>query len=566
MTRPTVHVLDYGAGNVRSLLNAITAVGYDPVLVSSPAQLASGEVTKLVFPGVGAFGAAMAFLRENGYVEPLRAYLRTPGRKYFGICIGLQTLFEASHESPGVEGLGVIPGTIASFPRGAGLPSVPHIGWSGVRPVKASRLWGPEGWAADARVYFVHSFRAPRTAANEAWVAGTTTYGADEFVSAVQMGDVMAVQFHPEKSGAVGLALLKAFLDDGRDARLYREDGTGGGARAAPTVSRRIVACLDVRTNDEGDLVVTKGDSYDVREKAPAGEDQGAKRRGVVRNLGKPVDLARRYYEEGADEVTFLNITSFRSEPLEDAPMLAVLEEASRSVFVPMTIGGGIRDYTDDAGRSYSALQVADRYFRAGADKVSIGSDAVLAAERLLRGEQPDGKSCIEQISRAYGAQAVVISVDPRRVYLDTEEARRDARARGHTVVRAKDARPGRVGEDCDVWYQCTIKGGREGRDVDAVALAKCCERLGAGEMLINSIDADGQKSGFDAALVNAVAGAVTLPVIASSGAGAPKHFVDVFQNTRAEAALAAGIFHRKEVPIADVKRAMVDAGLPVRL
>lgn len=392
----------------------------------------------------------------------------------------------------------------------------------------------------------------------------------------------MAVQFHPEKSGAVGLALVKAFLDDLPDKHLFTPTSSPASQSTQVVVSRRVVACLDVRSNDAGDLVVTKGDSYDVREKvddspassaaadasAEAGGGGGVARklRGVVRNLGKPVDLAKRYYDEGADEVTFLNITSFRSEPLEDEPLLAVLEEASRSVFVPLTIGGGIRDYTDDQGRSYTSLQVADRYFRAGADKVSIGTDAVYASEKLLAGNAPDGKSSIEQISRAYGAQAVVISVDPRRVYVDTPEEQAAARAKGHTVVEAIDMRPATAGNKCFVWYQCTVKGGREGRDIDAVSLARCCEKLGAGEMLINSIDADGKKSGFDAALINAIAEAVTLPVIASSGAGSAQHFVDVFRATRSEAALAAGMFHRREVGIADVKRAMSAAGLPVRL
>ena len=160
-----------------------------------------------------------------------------------------------------------------------------------------------------------------------------------------------------------------------------------------------------MRTNDAGDLVVTKGDQYDVRE---AGE---------VRNLGKPVDLARRYFEEGADEITFLNITSFRDLPLADQPMLEVLRRTSENVFVPLTIGGGIRGYTDAAGRRYSALDVAAEYFRSGADKISIGSDAVDAVEAVpARRAQGTGESAIEQIARVYGNQAVVISIDPRRV------------------------------------------------------------------------------------------------------------------------------------------------------
>ena len=165
------------------------------------------------------------------------------------------------------------------------------------------------------------------------------------------------------------------------------------------------IACLDVRSNDEGDLVVTKGDQYDVREG------------GDVRNLGKPVELAQRYFAEGADEVTFLNITGFRDFPLEDMPMLEVLRQTSQHVFVPLTIGGGIRDYIDKDGREYSALEVATEYFRSGADKVSIGSDAVLIVEDYLKTGRKTGSSAIEEISRVYGNQAVVISIDPRRVY-----------------------------------------------------------------------------------------------------------------------------------------------------
>lgn len=136
---------------------------------------------------------------------------------------------------------------------------------------------------------------------------------------------------------------------------------------ASTQLTRRVVVALDVRTNDQGDIVVTKGDQYDVREKA---EDDSCGR-GGVRNLGKPVNLAQRYYQDGADEIAFLNITSFRQGVIEDMPMLQVLEEASKHIFVPLTVGGGIRSYTDnETGQTWSALEVASRYFRAGADKV----------------------------------------------------------------------------------------------------------------------------------------------------------------------------------------------------
>lgn len=142
-----------------------------------------------------------------------------------------------------------------------------------------------------------------------------------------------------------------------------------------------------------------------------------------MRNLGKPVELAGRYFEDGADEVTFLNITGFRDSPVADLPMLEVLRQTSRGVFVPLTVGGGIRSFTDAAGVHHPALEVAGAYFRSGADKVSIGGDAVLAAEAYYaRGGVPDGSTAIEAISTHYGAQAVVVSIDPRRVYVRAPE------------------------------------------------------------------------------------------------------------------------------------------------
>jgi imidazole glycerol-phosphate synthase len=212
----------------------------------------------------------------------------------------------------------------------------------------------------------------------------------------------------------------------------------------------------------------------------------------------------------------------------------------------------------DGTGASYTALAVAAEYFRSGADKVSIGSDAVSAAQAYYaRGRRADGSTSIEAISSVYGAQAVVVSIDPRRVYVHKAEDTH------HKVVAAP--RPGPDGQKW-CWYQCTVSGGREGRDIDAVELAVAVEALGAGEILLNCIDEDGQGKGFDTALVGAVSSAVSIPVIASSGAGAPEHFSAVFNATKASAALAAGIFHRNEVRIADVKGRMHSDGIPTRL
>ena len=521
-----ITLLDYGAGNVRSVINAIESLGEKVAIVASGEDILSAE--KLIFPGVGAFGNMMRILNDKNYVDPLKAYLQS-GRPFFGICLGLQALFEGSEEAFGAAGLGVVPGSVKRFDIDL---SVPHIGWNGVNIKQDSevfnRLQGEE------KFYFVHSFYvAPES---DATVLTTTNYGI-EFVSSIQKENIIGTQFHPEKSGKPGLRILDNFLKIDRVKTRPTEITTN------TCLAKRIIACLDVRANDRGDLVVTKGDQYDVRED------------GAVRNLGKPVELAGRYFQEGADEITFLNITGFRDFPLEDMPMIEVLKQTSRHVFVPLTIGGGIRDYTDKNGRQYTALQVAAEYFRSGADKISIGSDAVLIAEDYLRTGEKTGKSSIEQISRVYGNQAVVISIDPRRVYVPSPEGI------SHQVIKTKT--PGPDGEGY-CWYQCTIKGGREGRDLDAVTLAQICEKLGAGEILLNCIDKDGTNSGFDIELVNSVKNAVSIPIIASSGAGNAEHFLEVFEKTSAESALAAGIFHRREVPISAVK-AYLDGKVEIR-
>ena len=510
-----ITLLDYGAGNVRSVVNAIERLGETVRTVRGGDEILTAD--KLVFPGVGAFGNMMEILTQKGFAEPLRHYLLAD-RPFLGICLGLHALLDGSEEAPGRPGLGLIPGTVKRFTTDL---AVPHIGWNGIDIRKPSPIFN--GLRGDEKFYFVHSFHA--APADDETALTVTDYGYP-FVSAIQKGNIIATQFHPEKSGPAGLAVLKNFLSGAAAVRPARSAG--------PTrLAKRIIACLDVRANDRGDLVVTKGDRYDVRES------------GEVRNLGKPVDLARRYYEEGADEITFLNITGFRDFPLEDMPMIEVLKRTSENVFVPLTIGGGIRDYADKDGRRYSALEVAAEYFRSGADKVSIGSDAVHIVEDYLKTGRAAGRSAIEEIARVYGNQAVVISVDPRRIYVASPGAT------DHPVIET--AVPGPNGERY-CWYQCTVRGGREGRDLDAATLARVCEKLGAGEILLNCIDRDGTNSGFDIELINAVKGAVTIPVIASSGAGSAEHFREVFTQTRAESALAAGIFHRREVPIGAVK------------
>ncbi|KKK24421.1 imidazole glycerol phosphate synthase hisHF [Aspergillus rambellii] len=535
---PTVHLLDYVAGNVRSLVNAINKVGYEVEWVKSPEDLKNVE--KLILPGVGHFGHCLSQLSSGGYLEPIRQHIAS-GKPFMGICVGLQALFEGSDEDPDVPGLGVIPVRMQKF--NSETKSVPHIGWNSAMNTRINSSGGQSfyGLNPSSKYYYVHSYAAlyePNVLEQDGWYVATAKYGEEEFIGAIARGNIFATQFHPEKSGQAGLRTIRAFLDGDRFQTLSTEDSAHQAEKSGLT--RRIIACLDVRTNDDGDLVVTKGDQYDVREKSDA--DAG----GQVRNLGKPVDMAKKYYEQGADEVTFLNITSFRNCPVADLPMLEILRRTSETVFVPLTIGGGIRDTVDTDGTQILALEVATMYFKSGADKVSIGSDAVTAAEEFYAaGGVLSGKTAIESISKAYGNQAVVVSVDPKRVYVNSPEDTK------HSTIKTEY--PNAAGQTF-CWYQCTVKGGRETRDIDVCQLAKAVEAMGAGEILLNCIDKDGSNSGFDLELINHVKAAVTIPVIASSGAGRPQHFAEVFEKTTTDAALGAGMFHRGEYTVGEVK------------
>lgn len=444
-----------------------------------------------------------------------------------GICVGLQALFEESAETPEVRGLGIIPGKLRRLSDIG--KSVPHIGWNSARTLrnKSEKLRSFYGLRCNSKYYYVHSYAVPYEEGRleeHDWTVANVKYGDEEFIGAIGRKNLLATQFHPEKSGVAGLRVLQAFLD-GREWEVLdelRNESVEHG------LTRRLIACLDVRSNDEGDLVVTKGDQYDVREK----NDISIK--GQVRNLGNPIDMAQRYYDQGADEITFLNITSFRNSPIADLPMLDVLRQTSKNVFVPLTIGGGICDTIDINGIKVSALEIATLYFESGADKVSIGSDAVRVAEEYYsNGEKLTGFTAIETISGAYGNQAVVVSVDPKRVYV------KSPKETVHHTIKTKFL--GALGEEY-CWYQCTTKGGREARDLDVLQLVTAAEIMGAGEILLNCIDRDGSNSGFDLELIDDIKSFTRIPIIASSGAGKPSHFVDVFMKTSVDAALGAGM------------------------
>ncbi|TFY57011.1 hypothetical protein EVG20_g8710 [Dentipellis fragilis] len=293
-------LLDYGAGNVQSLANSLEKLGHEFKWISSPEDF--DVATSLVFPGVGAFQTAVEGLRSRGLLEPLRKYIAS-GKPYFGICIGMQVLFQSSSEGD-VAGLGIIPTSIGLFSNED--KSVPHMGWNSVELLDSEHK-SNEGIDQSAHYYFVHSYRAaydpehnPEAAQ---WVHSVAQYGQEVFVSSVRKGNVFGCQFHPEKSGPAGLRLLNAWLSEPESQREH--------APATPRIShppkpkdgltKRIIACMDVRSNDQGDLVVTKGDQYDVREKpsSSAPTANAVETAGAVRNLGKPVALASRYYAAG---------------------------------------------------------------------------------------------------------------------------------------------------------------------------------------------------------------------------------------------------------------------------
>jgi len=222
---------------------------------------------------------------------------------------------------------------------------------------------------------------------------------------------------------------------------------------------------------------------------------------------GDPVELAARYVAEGADEICFLDITASSDNR---ATMLDIVHRTAEHVFVPLTVGGGIRSVDD--------MRAA---LRAGADKVSVNTAAV------------DRPELISECAATFGSQCVVLAIDAKR--------------RG------------------DGTWEVVTHGGRTWTGRDAVEWARRGTELGAGEILLTSMDRDGTKDGYDLALLEAVRGVTTVPVIASGGAGTIQHCVEALEPGRADAVLAASIFHRKEIEIVDLKAGMAAAGIPVR-
>ncbi|HEU4400748.1 MAG TPA: imidazole glycerol phosphate synthase subunit HisF [Candidatus Polarisedimenticolia bacterium] len=482
-----IGIVDYGAGNLRNVQAALDRLGLPWAPVAAPRDL--DRVERLILPGVGRFGAAMSRLRASGLVAPLRDFARA-GRPLLGICLGMQLLFEGSAEDPEVEGLALIPGRVTRLLA----ERTPHIGWAPVEPrgPRTSALFHglPERFYA----YFAHSYAAPP----EAHGAQALTTCPPTFVSAVRSGETWGVQFHPEKSGALGLLIVANFA--GAAAEPFRGGASPASRGPGPTRARarrvgasrneglrarRVIPCLDIK----GGRVV-----------------KGVRFRDL-RDAGDPVERARAYDRDGADEVCLLDVSASQEER---RPLLALVERVADQLSVPFSVGGGIRD-----------LEEMRRLLLAGADRVSIGTAAI------------DDPGLISRAAEAFGSQFVIVSIDALR------------RGAG---------------------WEVTSHGGRERRGVDVLDWARRVERLGAGEILLNAIDADGTRGGYDIPLTRSVARAVRLPVIASGGAGGARDLARVLLEGEADAALAASIFHDGDVSIRGVKEALREEGVAVRL
>ena len=242
--------------------------------------------------------------------------------------------------------------------------------------------------------------------------------------------------------------------------------------------------------------------------KVTRGVQFGRAEAGELKNVGDPVELAVRYNEQGADEMVFFDITATAHGRTS---MIEVIERTADQCFMPLTVGGGIRAVAD-----------MSQMLRAGADKVSINSSA-LATPNLIR-----------ESAEKFGSQCIVVSIDAKRIAPDT--------------------------------WRVFSHGGRKDTGLDAVEWAKQAVALGAGEIVLNSIDGDGTKKGFDLVITRRVSESVGVPVVASGGAGSVEHMAEVLLEGRADAVLAASIFHYGEFTVADVKRHLASRGLPVRL
>jgi len=457
-----VGLLETGVANLASMRSALRRLGAVVIPVSAPEQAA--DVTHLVLPGVGAFGAGLERLRARG-LDRLVQRAAQDGVPLLAVCLGLQLLCQGSEESPGVVGLGILPGICRRLPDSV---PVPQLGWNAVTPDAGCRVV-ESGEAAYANSYCLTD--APR-GARVAW----SEHGVP-FIAALEQDSLLACQFHPELSGPWGLALLDRWL---RGAA--REPGPARPAR--PGLRRRIIPCLDVR-----DGRVVKGVQFQQ-----------------LRDAGDPATLACRYEAQGADELVLLDVSASRESR---GTRLETVRQVRAAVSIPVTVGGGVRRGAD-----------ARALLGAGADKVSVNTAAVA---------RPD---LIDELSREFGRQCVVLAIDARR------------NGQGWEVL---------------------VRGGQESAGRDAVSWAAEGVGRGAGEVLLTSWDRDGTGQGCDVDLLRAVSGVSAVPLIASGGVGGGEDAHRALA-AGADAVLAASILHDGKDTVRAIKLDLAQRGVPVRL
>ncbi|MFP4655595.1 MAG: imidazole glycerol phosphate synthase subunit HisF [Methanohalobium sp.] len=272
-------------------------------------------------------------------------------------------------------------------------------------------------------------------------------------------------------------------------------------------LTKRIIPCLDVTLDKEGGSVV-----------------KGVEFLNLI-HAGDPVEFAKRYNEQGADEVVFLDITASHEGR---ATMIDVIERTADEVFIPLTVGGGIGSIDD-----------VRQTLRAGADKVTINTSAV------------KNPHLIKETSDIFGSQCIVTAIDCKRnTNLEDNPDK--------TVLTLEDGTP--------AWYEVVIYGGRKSTGIDAVQWAKKVVELGSGEIMLTSMDKDGTYDGFDIPITRAISESVEVPIIASGGVGNPQHMYEGFTNGKADAALAASIFHFGEYTVSGTKKYLKDRGIPIRI
>jgi imidazole glycerol phosphate synthase glutamine amidotransferase subunit len=434
-----VVIIDSGVANLASIASGFRRLGAS-VVVAGDAD-AVGRAARVVVPGVGAFGAGLGALRARGLDRAtMDAVAR--GAPLLGVCLGMQMLCDASEESPGVAGLGLVAGTCR---RLSGAVRVPHLGWNAVTAEPGTRL------VATGVAAFANSYALP--AAPAGWAPAWTTHGT-RFVAALERGQILVCQFHPELSGAYGAALLERWLEGERAQPGLPDPG------AQPGLLPRLVPCLDVR-----DGRVVKGVRFQE-----------------LRDAGDPAAQGACYEAQGADELVVLDVAASPEARDTEVETVARVRAAIR---IPLTVGGGVRTVAD-----------ARRLLAAGADKVSVNTAAV---------ERP---ALLGELAREFGSQCVVLAIDARRQGDRWEALTHGGRALGRSDAVAWAQEGTRLGAGEILLTSWDRDGTRAGPDrelVRAVVDAVTVPVIASGGIGTRAHVAEAFRAGADAVLAASV-------------------------------------------------------------